>query len=167
MTELWDIYDSDKHRTGRTMERDDWTMQDGDYHLTVIGAVRRPDGRFLITQRKLDKSWAPGAWEVSGGACLSGEEPDDAIRREIREETGLDVTSAEGGYVFTYRRDNPDERNNYFVDVYLFTLEFEDEDLSLQEEEVEGYRLATVEEIRKLSADDGFLHFKSIERIFN
>ena len=34
--ELWDIYDRNKKRTGRTMERNDWNMKEGDFHLTVI-----------------------------------------------------------------------------------------------------------------------------------
>ena len=40
-----------------------------------------------------------------------------AVVREIREETGLDVSNCPDGYRFTYRRDNPDEGDNYFVDV--------------------------------------------------
>ena len=35
--ERWDIYDISKRKTGRTMARNDWTMQPGDYHLTVLG----------------------------------------------------------------------------------------------------------------------------------
>ena len=27
--ELWDIYDRNKKRTGRTMERNDWNMKEG------------------------------------------------------------------------------------------------------------------------------------------
>ena len=34
--ELWDIYDSDKKRTGRTMKRNDWNLKNGEYHLTVL-----------------------------------------------------------------------------------------------------------------------------------
>ena len=51
--EYWDIYDSNKQRTGRTMQRNDFTMKAGDYHLTVLGVIRRTDGKFLITQRAL------------------------------------------------------------------------------------------------------------------
>ena len=47
------------------------------------------------------------------------------MSREIREETGLDVSNCPDGYRFTYRRDNPDEGDNYFVDVYRFELDFE------------------------------------------
>ena len=55
--ELWDIYDSDKKRTGRTMKRNDWNLKNGEYHLTVLGVIHRPDGRFLITRRVMTKAW--------------------------------------------------------------------------------------------------------------
>ena len=72
--ELWDIYDKNKKPTGRTMKRNDWTLKDGEYHLSVLGVISRPDGKFLITQRVMTKAWAPGWWEVSGGAAQAGED---------------------------------------------------------------------------------------------
>ena len=165
--EYWDIYDADKKRTGRLMKRNDWCLKDGEYHLSVLGVVMRPDGRFLITKRVMTKAWAPGWWEVSGGAAQAGEESYDAVLREVREETGLDVSNAKGGYVFTYHRENPGEGDNYFVDVYRFVLDFKEEDLKLQTEETDGYRLATAEEIKELAEPGIFLHYDSIKRVFS
>ena len=164
--EFWDIYDSKKQLTGRTMKRNDFTMQPGDYHLTVLGVICRRDGKFLITQRALDKHWAPGWWEVSGGAVMAGEESEEAVRREVLEETGLDVKNAGGGYQFTYRRDNPEEKDNYFVDVYRFEMDFEESDLNLQDKETDGYMLATLEEIRAFAEQGIFLHYDSIKEVF-
>ncbi len=164
--ELWDIYDKDKKCTGRTMHRNDWNLKDGEYHLTVLGVISCPDGRFLITRRAADKSWAPGWWEVSGGAAMAGEDSKTAVCREVLEETGLDVSKAEGGYVFTYRRDNPGTGDNYFVDVYRFTLEFSEADLKMQEEETDGYMLATKEQIEEFAAEGIFLHYDSIKQVF-
>ena len=53
--EFWDIYDADKKPTGRTMKRNDWCLKDGEYHLTVLGVVARPDKTFLITKRVRQK----------------------------------------------------------------------------------------------------------------
>ncbi len=164
--ELWDIYDKDKKKTGRTMKRNDWCLKDDEYHLTVLGVVARTDGRFLITKRKLDKAWAPGWWEVSGGACQAGEESQAAVKREILEETGLDVTGWEGGYLFTYHRENPGQGDNYFVDVYRFLSDFSEEDIHLQQEETDGFRIATLEEIQALAEEGHFLHYDSISRAF-
>ncbi|MDD3239921.1 MAG: NUDIX domain-containing protein [Lachnospira sp.] len=164
--ELWDIYDKDKNRTGRTMKRNDWCLKDNEYHLTVLGVVARPDGRFLITKRVMTKAWAPGWWEVSGGAAQAGEDSKDAVLREVKEETGLDCSDAEGGYMFTYHRENPGEGDNYFVDVYRFIKDFDEEDLNLQEEETAGYMLATPEEIRAFAEEGIFLHYDSIKKVF-
>lgn len=166
MEERWDIYDKDKKKTGRTMRRNDWNMKPGEFHLTVLGVLRRPDGRYLITKRSEDKSWAPGHWEVSGGGVMAGEESRDAVRREVLEETGLDIRDAEGGYVFTYSRENPDEGDNYFVDIYRFTMDFDEADIRLQERETAGFRLATACEIKELAEQGIFLHYNSIRRIF-
>jgi len=110
--EFWDIYDINKRPTGRTMKRNDWCLKDGEYHLTVLGVVARPDGTFLITKRVMTKAWAPGWWEVSGGAAQAGESSYDAVLREVKEETGLDVSTAREGYLFTYKRENPGEGDN-------------------------------------------------------
>ena len=164
--ELWDIYDSNKQRTGRTMKRNDWCLKDGEYHLTVLGVIVRPDGKFLITQRVMSKSWAPGWWEVSGGAAMAGEDSADAVKREILEETGLDVTGCEGGYLFSYQRENPGEGDNYFVDIYRFVMDFDESDVKIQQEEAAGDQLATAEEIKALAVQGIFLHYDSIKKVF-
>ena len=164
--ELWDIYDSNKQRTGRTMKRNDWCLKDGEYHLTVLGVVVRPDGKFLITQRVMTKAWAPGWWEVSGGAAQAGEDSQDAVKREILEETGLDVTGCEGGYLFTYHRENPGKGDNYFVDVYRFIKDFDEKEVKPQEEETLGFQLATAQEIKAIADQGIFLHYDSIRKVF-
>ena len=164
--EYWDIYDKNKQKTGRTMKRNDWCLKDDEYHLTVLGVVARPDGRFLITQRVMTKAWAPSWWEVSGGAAMAGEESLDAVLREVKEETGLDVSGAQGGYMFSYHRENPGEGDNYFVDIYRFVLDFDEKDLKLQDAETLGYKLATADEIRELAAQGIFLHYDSIKDVF-
>lgn len=164
--ELWDIYDENKQRTGRTMKRNDWHMQKGEYHLTVLGVIAHTDGRFLITKRVMTKAWAAGWWEVSGGAAIAGEDSRDAVLREIREETGLDVSDWKGGYLFSYKRENPEEGDNYFVDIYRFQGDFTEADLHLQEAETDGYMLATAEEIKALGGQGIFLHYDSIKQAF-
>lgn len=165
--EYWDIYDVNKEPTGRRMVRNDWNMQPGDYHLTVLGVIRIPDGRFLITQRVMTKSWAPGCWEVSGGGVMAGETSEEAVRREVMEETGLDIANATGGgYQFSYRRDNPDEGDNYFVDIYRFDMDIRKVDVHIQTQEASGFRFASAEEIEKLASEGKFLHYDSIKTVF-
>ena len=114
----------------------------------------------------MSKSWAPGWWEVSGGAAQAGEESEEAVRREVKEETGLDVSNAEGGFLFTYHRENPGEGDNYFVDVYRYVMDVNESDIHLQEEETDGFRFATAEEIKELADKGIFLHYDSIKQAF-
>ena len=164
--EFWDIYDSNKQKTGRTMKKNDWILKDGEYHLSVLGVIHRPDGRFLITQRVMSKAWAPGWWEVSGGAAMAGEESFEAVCREVKEEVGLDVSKCEGGLAYTYHRENPGEGDNYFVDVYRFELDFDESDVKIQTEEALGFKIATLDEIKAIAAEGKFLHYDSIKKVF-
>ena len=164
--ELWDIYDADKKPTGRTMKRNDWCLKDGEYHLTVLGVVARPDQTFLITKRVMKKAWAPGCWEVPGGGVRAGESAEDAVKREILEETGVDVSNADGGYVFSYKRVNPEEKNNYFVDIFRYTMDIPDSAVHTQEREVMEYAFATLEQIQEYGKQGVFLHYDSIKQVF-
>ena len=66
--EYWDIYDKNKQLTGRTMLRNDWCLKDDEYHLSVLGVIRRTDGRYLITKRKMNKQWAPAGGKYPAAA---------------------------------------------------------------------------------------------------
>ena len=149
--EFWDIYDKDKKPTGRTMKKNDWILKDGEYHLSVLGVIHRPDGRFLITQRVMTKA---------------GESSFTAVCREVKEEVGLDVSQCPGGLAYTYHRENPGEGDNYFVDVYRFELDFKESDVQIQTEEALGFKIATLDEIKELAAQGVFLHYDSIKQVF-
>lgn len=163
--ESWDIYDSEKRVTGRKMLRNDWHMKPGDYHLTVLALIRDAAGRILITQRKADKEWAPLKWEIPGGGVRAGETSEQAVHREVAEETGLRFAPEQGCCIHTYRSDSPAEQNNYFVDIYEFRGDFAQEDVKIQEDEVESFRLATPQEVRTLGEADDFLHYKRLAHV--
>ncbi len=51
------------------------------------------DGRVLLARRAIEPRL--GYWDLPGGFAEEGEAPEDAVRRELREETGLDVEPLE------------------------------------------------------------------------
>jgi 8-oxo-dGTP diphosphatase len=66
----------------------------GQHVVAVAGLIIRPfaEGlRVLSLRRAQDNLGGPGLWETISGRIEHGEEPFDAVRREIVEESGLDV----------------------------------------------------------------------------
>ena len=61
--------------------------------LVVAVALVDADGRVLIAQRPEGKAMA-GLWEFPGGKLASGERPEAALIRELREELGIEVKAA-------------------------------------------------------------------------
>jgi 8-oxo-dGTP diphosphatase len=59
--------------------------------LTVVAAVILRDSKILICQRRRDDSHAL-QWEFPGGKVESGEIPQDALARELREELAIEAT---------------------------------------------------------------------------
>lgn len=61
--------------------------------LVVAGALVR-DGRLLLA-RRADGDPLAGGWELPGGKVEPGETPEDALRREWREELAVEVLGSE------------------------------------------------------------------------
>ena len=59
----------------------------------AAAVIFQPDGRYLLAQRPEGKAYA-GYWEFPGGKIEPGESPEQAIKREIREELDLDINTA-------------------------------------------------------------------------
>jgi 8-oxo-dGTP diphosphatase len=58
--------------------------------LVAACALIDADGRVLIAQRPSGKPMA-GLWEFPGGKVESGEQPEESLIRELKEELGIDV----------------------------------------------------------------------------
>jgi len=49
------------------------------------------DGKLLVLKRVSDDVQKPNIWEIPGGRLELGEDPREGIKRETKEETGIDV----------------------------------------------------------------------------
>ena len=134
--------------------------------LTTLCYIEKDEKYLMLHRTKKKKDENHDKWIGVGGKFEAGESPDECVIREVKEETGIDVSNAGGGYVFTYQRINPEEKNNYFVDIYKFVLEFDEKDVKVQDEEVAGFEIATVEQIKAYAKQGIFLHYDSIRQVF-
>ena len=66
-------------------------MSNKPYSLSVKIAIKDNDGRYLFLRRSQTSSWNPGRWEFPGGKLHPGETFQDAIHREVGEETGFEI----------------------------------------------------------------------------
>ena len=75
----------------------------------VAAVIKDSAGRILLQEKSSDEGWS-----LPGGAIEPGETPEQAVRREVREETGILVEPREiigvyGGRDFRYIYPNGDE----------------------------------------------------------
>lgn len=75
------------------------------YFLAVKGIIRRNDGKILVLKRSDKDDHKPGVWETVGGGMDKEESPQQALLREISEETGLAVNVSNPFNVFTFKKD--------------------------------------------------------------
>jgi 8-oxo-dGTP diphosphatase len=60
----------------------------------AVGVLVRQDGAFLLTSRPEGKPYA-GYWEFPGGKLEASESVEQALRRELQEELGIDIGEAQ------------------------------------------------------------------------
>ncbi len=106
---------------------------DSFFRVSVKGLYVR-DGKILLVRESTTMS---GKWELPGGGLDFGENIEEGLRREIKEEMGLNVTkvSDKPFYVWTYRYEN--NRRNigwYYSLVVAYRIELESLDFTPSEE---------------------------------
>ncbi|MCE3000580.1 MAG: Nudix family hydrolase [Betaproteobacteria bacterium] len=82
--------------------------------IAVVAAVlQRPDGRFLLAQRPPGKAYA-GYWEFPGGKVEPDETPALALKRELQEELGINITTAHPWLTREYDYEHAAVRLDFF-----------------------------------------------------
>lgn len=74
-------------------------------HIQVVAGLISRDDKILVCQRRRDSAF-PLKWEFPGGKIESGETAVEALRRELREELGIEI--AEASLVSRHEHDYPE-----------------------------------------------------------
>jgi len=92
-----------------------------DHPIVGVGGVVVHRGRVLLIRRGSEP--LKGAWSIPGGLLELGEELAEGVRRELKEETGLDVKPLEVLAVFDrIFREGPRVRYHYVIVDYACQL---------------------------------------------
>jgi ADP-ribose pyrophosphatase YjhB (NUDIX family) len=146
--ELWDAYTRNGVKTGGVLVRGQ-KMWPGIYHLVCEVLVRHIDGSYLCMIRSREKPNYPLYPEcTAGGSALMGDSPLDCIRRELREETGIEWTEFE-----EVSRTVRECYATIFYS-YLCTVDWPKDQITLQEGETEGYEWLSEEAFIELLNSD-------------
>ena len=153
--ELLDIYDDNGNKTGRIIERGDKSVKlSKNEHIAIsVIFIENDNGEFLIQKTSKEKG---NIYSSTGGHVDSGETPITAIKREVKEELGIDISNdliEEYGYILY---DMPLR--------YIFYLKknIDLNDVKLQKEEVDYVKYMTKEEIEKLIDNEEMLESHGI-----
>ena len=92
---------------------------------TVLAYIESNHQYLMLLRNKKKDDLNEGKWIGIGGHIESGETPDDALKREIKEETNLDVTSYKLRGLINFKNLNYEEiMYLYTVDAYKGELDF-------------------------------------------
>ncbi len=146
MSELWDIYDINRNKTGRTAERNVYQFKEGEYHIVVTGIIMNSKNEILISKRAEHKKFGL-MWECNGGSILAGETSLEGIIRELKEELGIEFSKKEAIFLKEIRRDKlqPD-----FKDLGLFRRNINLKDIIFQDGESIDAKWVTIEEFIRM-----------------
>lgn len=110
-----------------------------------IGKVRQKviiakDNQVLITRER-----GEDVWEVPGGRLNLGEIPEEGLRREVREELGVEIQLGPIIYIGQYIKSSTGEHHLFLA--YTATLKDESKPFTLQEDEISETKWITKDEL--------------------
>lgn len=160
--ELWDLYTKDRIKTGKTMVRGE-AQPEGVYRMVVHCCIFNSNGEMLIQQRQPFKDDWKNLWDITvGGSAIAGDTSQMAIRRELNEELGIDISFEDIRPVLTVNF------SGGFDDMYVVEKDVDLSDLTLQYEEVQSVKWADKDEIFQMIDEGKFIpyHKSVIELLF-
>lgn len=113
--------------------------------VAVHAFIKREDGKFLVTKRSPINDFWPNIYDLPGGSVEFGEDPKEALEREIFEETSLKVEIKNPIYICSEIQ--RDVRHQIWI---IYECEFKGGEIKLNPEEHDEYRWVNFDETKDL-----------------
>ena len=157
--ELRDLYDANKCVTGKTFVKGEQVPK-GYYYLIVAIYIQNSKGEFLIQKRVERKG---GQWATTAGHPKAGESSLEGLLTEVSEEIGIDLSGDNPILFETWNK------SDQFFDIYYLKKDIDLSQIKIQEEEVDGVRWASIEEIKEMYKNGKFHegHYIMFEKCLN
>ncbi len=160
--ELVDLYDKNYQKLNKIIERGSKLPEDT-YRVAVHICIFNKDGQMLIQQRQSSKKEWAGFWDLSaGGAVTAGENIEHAIKRELKEELGIDISNE------NLRPHLTIHFNQGFNHIYIIEKDLDLSDVKIRNEEVKDVKWANKNELLEMIDKKEFIayHHGFIELLF-
>ena len=151
--ELLDVYNDNGQRTGKVIEKTNKVKEESELlpgeHIAVsIIYIENSNGEFLMQKTSKEKG---GKYSSTGGHVDHGEEPLETIKREVKEEIGIDIYKDNIVYLGYMSEDFP------IRFMYYLKKDVDLKDVHLQEDEVGSVSYMNMEELENI-INEGLMH---------
>ena len=150
MGEYTDLYDENKKQTGEKIFREKGKpaiVPKDRYTIVVLAFIENSAGKYLVQKTSSRKG---NLWAIPGGHVKAGQTPLEAIKEELVEEIGLEISEENIRLFKTYKYENA------FKDVFYIKKDIELASLKLEKDEVEKVEFLSKDEIMELIENNNF-----------
>lgn len=151
--EYIDVVDENNILTGKIVSKDE-VRKEGLFYREVIGIIVNDRNEILLQKRASSKKEYANMWELCYGHVSSGEQPQSAMIRELKEENGINVSEEELVLLGIEKTEEYNKESlryhNVFSYVYLIKTRKKITDYVFQKEEVSEGKYISIKELREL-----------------
>jgi 8-oxo-dGTP diphosphatase len=114
----------------------------------VVNSVIIANKKVFMVRRADDAKFLPGHWEFPGGKVNYAEIPEDALRREVKEECNINIEIINPLIVDQFYMDR-NISDKQFIDIFYLCKTFDYENVVINPEHTE-YRWVELNDVNKL-----------------